>query len=97
MFGDLNPLSSNEGMIPRLSRSIFEIMDRATGTSTTTTTTVSTPSEASEFILTCSMMEIYKENLFDSFATHKKNELKIKEAPNKGIYVHGLTRANIST
>jgi kinesin family protein 5 len=36
------------------------------------------------------MLEIYKENLFDLLSLNK-SDLKIKEAPNKGIYVEGLT------
>jgi len=33
-----------------------------------------------EFIMTCSMLEIYKENLFDLLSS-QRNDLKIKESP----------------
>ena len=45
----------------------------------------------------CSMLEIYKENLFDLLAGDKMVsdkpavDLKIKENPRRGIYVEGLT------
>ena len=37
------------------------------------------------------MLEIYKENLQDSFNIDDKCDLKIKETPQKGIIVTGLT------
>ncbi len=44
-----------------------------------------------EFTLTCSMLEIYKETLYDLLSMNKA-DLKIKESPVKGIYVEGLTQ-----
>lgn len=43
-----------------------------------------------DYVLNCSMLEIYKETLFD-LLTLNKCDLKIKESPAKGIYVEGLT------
>jgi kinesin family protein 5 len=43
-----------------------------------------------EYVINCSMLEIYKENLYD-LLHQGKSELKIKESPVKGIYVHGLS------
>ena len=42
--------------------------------------------EGTEYIINCSMLEIYKEVLYDSFSNEKK-ELKIKETTGKGIFV----------
>ena len=49
-----------------------------------------------DFYIKCSMLEIYKENLydlllgFDGDTASKAVELKIKENPHRGIYVEGL-------
>jgi len=43
-----------------------------------------------DYVLNCSMLEIYKETLFDLLSLNK-SDLKIKESPAKGIYVEGLT------
>jgi kinesin family member 5 len=42
-----------------------------------------------EFVLKCSMLEIYKETLYD-LLNERNSDLKIKEHPQKGIYVDGL-------
>lgn len=44
----------------------------------------------SEFVLTCSMLEIYKETLFDLLSVNR-SDLKIKESASRGIYVEGLS------
>ena len=57
-----------------------------------------------DIVAKCSMLEIYKENLFDLFCPEKLvgdakgAELKIKENPRRGIYVDGLKEevANLS-
>ena len=41
------------------------------------------------------MLEIYKETLFDLLSLNKC-DLKIKEAPNRGIYVEGLTQISVT-
>ncbi len=53
--------------------------------------------EEVDISIKCSMLEIYKENLYDLLAGDKmvgdktKEELKIKENPRRGIYVEGIT------
>lgn len=42
-----------------------------------------------EFVLKCSMLEIYKETLYD-LLNERNSDLKIKEHPQRGIYVDGL-------
>lgn len=59
--------------------------------------------EEVDISIKCSMLEIYKENLYDLLAGDKmvgdktKEELKIKENPRRGIYVEGLTEEVITT
>ena len=43
-----------------------------------------------EFTVKCSILEIYKETLFDLLCSDR-TDLKIKESATKGIYVEGLT------
>jgi kinesin family protein 5 len=43
-----------------------------------------------DFIISCSILEIYKETLRD-LLNEDKILLKIKESPTKGIYVDNLT------
>ena len=43
-----------------------------------------------DFVISCSILEIYKETLRD-LLNDDKAPLKIKESPTKGIYVDGLT------
>lgn len=76
MFGDLHK-KNLKGIIPRAIEHIFQ--------------TIHACEIDIEFILTCSMLEIYKENLHDLLNTDKV-DLKIKESPIKGIYVEGLTQ-----
>lgn len=42
-----------------------------------------------EFLMSVSMLEIYKETLYD-LLSFQKADLKIKESPVRGIYVEGL-------
>ena len=75
MFGyDLHD-DEFKGIIPRAACDIFTGWDLQT--------------DVVEFAISCSMLEIYKENLRDLLAD-ERIELKIKESPEKGIYVEGL-------
>ena len=75
MFGDIYK-KNLKGLIPRSIEHIFK--------------TINSCEVDVEFILTCSMLEIYKENLHDLLCIQKA-DLKIKESPTRGIYVEGLT------
>lgn len=66
----------NFGIIPRTSQEIFKVIE--------------TDCEDTEFILKCSMLEIYKDSLID-LLDNKSNNLKIKQSPLRGIYVQGLS------
>ena len=75
MMGDLS-LPSSQGLIPRTASEIFELVER--------------DYPDTEFILRCSMLEIYKDTLLD-LLDNKSSSLKIKECPRKGIHVQGLS------
>ncbi|EAR93870.2 kinesin motor catalytic domain protein (macronuclear) [Tetrahymena thermophila SB210] len=80
MFGNITD-SVQKGIIPRICNQIFDLVEN--------------DEEGVEFIINCSMLEIYKEILYDSFQ-EGKIELKIKESAQKGIYVQGLTQTSIA-
>ena len=66
-------------IIPRAAYDIFQKWD----------TTVK------EVVISCSMLEIYKEDLRDLLVEQPCSELKIKEFPERGIWVEGLTEIPI--
>ncbi|CAG9328770.1 unnamed protein product [Blepharisma stoltei] len=70
------------GVIPRAASQIFE--------------TVNSDYGEVEYTLKCSMLEIYKETLRD-LLQHQHVNLKIKQCPRRGIYVHGLTEVCITS
>ena len=69
------------GIMPRAASAIFEHVTQA--------------DSDVEFILKCSMLEIYKETLRDLLGPDN-SDLRIKEDPRKGIYVQGLTEVWIT-
>jgi kinesin family protein 5 len=75
MFGDLRD-NDLKGIIPRSIEEIFDFINN---------------DNSVEFILSCSMLEIYKETLYDLLSIARP-DLKIKECPQKGIYVENLTQ-----
>ncbi|EGR27712.1 kinesin motor domain protein [Ichthyophthirius multifiliis] len=79
MFGDIYN-KTLKGIIPRSIEHIFK--------------TINTCQFDIEFILTCSMLEIYKETLYDLLSVQKQ-DLKIKESTTRGIYVEGLTQLSV--
>lgn len=81
MFGQLHD-DNDKGIIPRAIEHIFDYIENS--------------EMDSEWVLSCSMLEIYKENLFDLLSINR-TDLKIKESPVKGIYVEGLNNINVSS
>lgn len=74
-----------KGIIPRTIDHIFECINEEKNAEI-------------KFELKFSMLEIYKESLFDLLSPEtKSSDLKIKEHPKKGIYVTNLTEEYIST
>ncbi|CAD8077173.1 unnamed protein product [Paramecium sonneborni] len=81
MFGELRD-SIGKGIIPRSIQEIFTYINQS--------------DPECEFVLTCSMLEIYKETLFDLLSMQRP-DLKIKESATKGIYVEGLTQISLQS
>ena len=75
MFGEIES-KENKGLIPRVAHEIFSMINNTEG--------------EVDFIVKCSMLEIYKENLNDLLA-FEKTDLKVKESVSKGVFVHNLT------
>ncbi|EGR31104.1 kinesin motor domain protein, partial [Ichthyophthirius multifiliis] len=80
MFGNIND-EYQKGIIPRMSDFLIHQVDQL--------------NDQIEFIVKCSMLEIYKEVLYDSLSLEKNIDLKIKETP-KGIIVQGLSQKIIT-
>ena len=75
MFGDIHD-EKMKGVVPRAANAIFNYISK---------------SESDvDFVVKCSMLEIYREILNDLLTTEKL-DLKIKNHPQKGIFVKNLT------
>lgn len=78
-----------KGIIPKSVRHVFGCIDGSSG--------------GKKFLVRCSYLEIYNEQILDllCFASGNKNttgeNLKVKEDPNKGIYVQDLTNVVVKT
>ena len=78
MFGNMKD-EEQRGVIPRAVQHIFS--------------KIKSDDIEVEYVICCSMMEIYRENLSDLLnSSLEKEDLKIKESPAKGIYIQGLTQ-----
>ena len=75
MFGEIQD-EKMKGVVPRAASAIFNYINKCEG--------------EVDFIVKCSMLEIYREVLNDLLSTEKQ-DLKIKDHPQKGIFVHNLT------
>mmetsp|Transcript_12526 Transcript_12526/g.20636 ORF Transcript_12526/g.20636 Transcript_12526/m.20636 type:complete len:871 (+) Transcript_12526:91-2703(+) len=81
MFGPANDLtflqSNRRGIVPRAAQHVFSHIQNGT--------------DASEFVLRCSLFEVYREQLRDLIDPTSPN-LRIKETPRQGVYVEGLAQ-----
>ncbi len=82
MFGSDIYDDKYKGIIPRVAMDIFKVWEFNP--------------DVKEFLVSCSMLEIYKENLRD-LLTDDVEELKIKESPQRGIHVEGLSEMPIGS
>lgn len=76
----LDDKASNQderGIIPRTVRHIFGFIDAS--------------EKEKKFLVRCSYLEIYNEQILDLLGKNNAVNLQIKEDPNKGIYVKDLT------
>jgi kinesin family protein 3/17 len=69
MVGDLN-LEEDKGIIPRSFQHIINIVEN---------------SKKKKFLIRCSYMEIYNEEIRDLLGKDVKAKRDLKESPNKGI------------
>uniref|UniRef100_A0A6J0UPJ8 Kinesin-like protein n=1 Tax=Pogona vitticeps TaxID=103695 RepID=A0A6J0UPJ8_9SAUR len=75
MQGVVDP-SSQKGIIPRAFEHLFESVQCA---------------ENSKFLVRASYLEIYNEDIRDLLGPNTKQKLELKEHPEKGVYVKGLS------
>jgi len=75
MFGPDISSDESRGIIPRACSHIFNSLENEAGT---------------EFILKCSFLEIYKENLRDLINPSRGN-LKVRESTERGVWIEFLT------
>jgi len=69
---------NDRGIIPKAIRHIFAFIDEA--------------EKETKFLVRCSYLEIYNEQVLDLLCNKKDSTaLQLKEDPNKGTYVKGLT------
>lgn len=80
MFGDLDNLPT-AGVIPRICMSLFDLM--------------SSDQQSIEFTCSCSMLEIYREELFD-LLEQTNLPLHIKETRDGGVFVENLSQHYVS-
>ena len=73
----------NKGIIPKAFDHIFGCIDAA--------------NDKKRFLVRCSYLEIYKEKIRDLLSQKKNLKYDIKEDPNKGIFVAGLTTVIVNS
>lgn len=74
---DINGDENERGIIPKSIRHIFGCIDAS--------------DKDKKFLVRCSYLEIYNEQILDLLSKNHSQNLPIKEDPNKGIYVKDLT------
>lgn len=81
MFGPSHDLlcqtSDYRGIVPRAAQHVFDYIRNGV--------------DGSEFELSCSLFEVYREQLRDLLDPHNPN-LRIKETPRQGVFVDGLAQ-----
>ena len=76
-------MEQERGIIPKTIRHIFNFIDSA--------------ETDKKFLVRASYLEIYNESILDLLSQTGKQNLPIKEDPNKGIYVKDLTQVIVKT
>lgn len=76
-------VDGDKGIIPKAFDHIFGCIDSADG--------------QKKFLVRCSYLEIYKEKIRDLLSQNKSSKYEIKEDPNKGIFVSGLTTVIVNS
>ena len=81
MLGYQDP-EEEQGIIPRAYMHIFGCIDEA--------------KEGVKYLVRCSYLEIYNESILD-LMSNKNSKLDVKEDPQKGIFVQGLTNVIVKS
>lgn len=74
---------AERGIIPKAIRHIFGYIDAA--------------ENKKKFLVRCSYLEIYNEQILDLLSKNNSENLAIKEDANKGIYIKDLTNVIVKT
>jgi hypothetical protein len=82
MFGPESCRRGEQGIVPRTAEQVFDQISALTD-------------DSSEFTLRCSFLEVYREQMRDLLDPDNQG-LKVKELPQRGLYVHGLTREYVT-
>jgi len=82
MFGPDAHRNGLQGVVPRTAEQVFDLIEASTD-------------ENTEFTLRCSYLEVYREKMRDLLDPDNKS-LKVKELPQRGLFVHGLTREYVT-
>jgi kinesin family protein 5 len=83
MFGPDIKEKSKWGIIPRACAHIFSFIEE--------------DPEGVEFTIKCSFLEIYLETVRDLLDPRHKEALKVRETPQKGVWVEGLSEHYVSS
>lgn len=83
MVGD-NSQEDLKGIIPKAFKHVFGYIDGNTD-------------DNKKFLVRCSYLEIYNENILDLLNAKEQTKLEVKEDPDKGIFVKDLTNRVVNT
>ena len=75
--------NEEKGIIPRAFEQIFGFIDQG--------------DENVRYLVRCSYLEIYMENILDLLGSSIEKKLDVKEDPKKGIYVKDLTHVIVKS
>ena len=81
MMGDLRD-EQDKGIIPRCFESILE---------------TAKADKSKDFLIMCSYIELYNEELRDLLHINEKGKLELRESPEKGIFIKDLKKIPITT
>jgi hypothetical protein len=75
MIGDINS-EEHRGLIPRTFQHIMSVIENA---------------EEKKFLVRCSYIEIYNEEIHDLLSKDVKEKKDLKESPDKGLFIKDLS------
>ena len=81
---------SDKGIVPKACEEIFSRVKKR----------MAAPDCCTKFLVTVSMLEIYNEHIQDLFMNPNKRPkggLKVRESPDKGVFVEGLSQESVNS